>query len=394
MEGFGNMMKKNVIIRGPLLSISGYGTHSRQIFNWLESLDANISAHITPWGATPWYINSEKLNGLIGRIMVSSNLDSQLKADASFQIQLPNEWDPDLAKYNVGITAAVETDKCNPDWVAACNKMDKVVVPSLHTKKVLEASGDIKVEIIVIPESFYECMEDSSNEIKLDLDLKTDFNFLIFGQLTGSNPFSDRKNTFFALKWLFEEFAEDEDVGIVIKTNSGQNTTKDRKATFAMINQLVHEVRQGPYPKVYILHGALEPEEIQSVYQNEKIKGLVSATRGEGYGLPLLEAAACGLPVLATNWSGHLDFLKNGKFISFDYKLEPIHESRVDNSIFIPGTRWAEVDEKDYKRKVRKFYKASQKPNEWAEKLQGTIREKYSQKAISEIYSKLLGTWK
>mgnify|MGYP003137472545 FL=1 len=131
-----------------------------------------------------------------------------------------------------------------------------------------------------------------------------------------------------------------------------------------------------------------------AVYQNEKIKGLVSATRGEGYGLPLLEAAACGLPVLATNWSGHLDFLKNGKFISFDYKLEPIHESRVDNSIFIPGTRWAEVDEKDYKRKVRKFYKASQKPNEWAEKLQGTIREKYSQKAISEIYSKLLGTWK
>lgn len=386
-------MKKNVVIRGPLLSISGYGTHSRQIYRWLETLDVRISAHITPWGATPWYINPEKLNGLVGKIMANSNFDSNAMPDASFQVQLPNEWDPNLARFNVGITAAVETDKCNPDWITACNRMDKVIVPSNHTKQVLENSGNITTEIIVIPESFYDCMLDNSNEKVIDLKLNTEFNFLIFGQLTGTNPYSDRKNTFFALKWLCEEFSDDKNVGIVIKTNSGTNTTLDRKVTSRVIDQILLEVRRGPYPKVYVVHGALEPEEIQSVYQNKDIKGLVSATRGEGYGLPMLEAAACGLPVLATNWSGHLDFLRNGKFISFEYNLTPVHETRIDNSIFVKGTNWAEVKEEDFKRKVRKFYKASQKPKEWAEKLQPVIREKYSQESVSNIYTELLGSW-
>ena len=386
-------MRKNVIIRGPLLSISGYGTHSRQIYRWLESLGVNISAHITPWGATPWYINPEKLDGLVGKIMSNSNFNSATLPDASFQVQLPNEWDPRIAKFNVGVTAAVETDKCNPDWITACNSMDKVVVPSNHTKQVLENSGNVTTEILVIPESFYDCMLDNSNEKVIDLKLNTEFNFLIFGQLTGTNPFSDRKNTFFALKWLCEEFSKDKDVGIVIKTNSGTNTTLDRKVTSKVIDQILLEVRPGPFPRVYVVHGALEPEEIQSIYQNKNVKGLVSATRGEGYGLPMLEAAACGLPVLATNWSGHLDFLNNGKFISFDYSLEPVHESRIDNSIFVKDTKWAEVKEEDFKRKVRKFYKASQKPQDWADSLQPLIREKYSQEAVSNIYTELLGSW-
>ena len=382
-------MKKKVLIRGPLLSMSGYGTHSRQIFRWLETQNVDIFTQVLPWGMTPWYVNPDYENGLIGRIMETCSPPPG-NFDLSFQIQLPNEWDPNIAKYNVGITAAVETDKCNPEWINSCNKMDKVIVPSNHTKKSLTSSGILNKEIEVIPESFYDCLLEKENEKSLNLEFSTNFNFLIFGQITGFNPFADRKNTFFAIKWLCEEFSNDSDVGIVIKTNQGTNSSRDRHMTSKMLDQLLSEVRRGPYPKIHMLHGSLQQNEIQHVYQHPKIKALISATRGEGYGLPILEAATTGLPVIATNWSGHLDFMNNGKFIQLDYKLANIHDSRIDNNIFISGTKWAEVDEKDFKKKVRKFYQASALPKEWAVKLSKTLKEKYSQKSINEHYSNSL----
>ena len=46
-----------------------------------------------------------------------------------------------------------------------------------------------------------------------------------------------------------------------------------------------------------------------NLYAHPKIKAYVSLTHGEGYGLPLFEAAYHGIPIIAPDWSGHLDFL-------------------------------------------------------------------------------------
>ena len=383
---------KRVLVRGPLLSISGYGTHTRQVFRWLESKpNVQVSAQILPWGRTPWLINPELEDGLVGKIMEAS-APSQPPFDASFQVQLPNEWDPSLARYNVGISAFVETDKCNPAWLDACNRMQHVVVPSSFIKTTISNTGSVIPSISVIPESYYDCLSKKTPNTDMDLNLTTDFNLLIFGQITGNNPWSDRKNTFFAIKWLCEEFADDPNVGIILKSNFGSNTTLDRKVTINNMTSLLNEVRKGEYPKFYLLHGRLTPEEMHCVYKNPKIKGMVSATRGEGFGLPFLEAAVSDLPILATDWSGHLDFLNKGKFIKFNYDLKEVHESKIDNHIFIKDTKWAEVREDDFKSKVRKFREKSDKPKQWAVELGENLRNSHSQSAISDIYEEVFGT--
>lgn len=380
---------KTVVLRAPVLTMSGYGTHSRQVFKWLKTKDVNIKTQPVYWGLTPWLVNPESLNGLVGEIMKTcSPVASQ--PDVSFQVQLPNEWDPNLAKYNVGITAAVEATFCNPAWVSACNKMDKIIVPSKFTKQCLQNSGKITTEIDVVPESFYDCLLSEEDNKKIDIKFSTDFNFLIFGQITGADAFTDRKNTFFTIKWLCEEFSKNKDVGIIIKTNLGRNSSLDRKNTLNVMRQLLNEVRQGDFPKFYLLHGNLETEEIKSLYQHEKVKALVTATRGEGYGLPLLEASAAELPVLATDWSGHLDFLGKGKFISFNYDLQEVPQGKVDGKIFMPGSKWANVREKDFKKKVRKFYEMPSKPKEWAKDLSKIIKKDFSQQKINELYSESL----
>ena len=68
---------KKVLIRAPLLSQSGYGNHSRQVYRWLETIpNIKISTEILSWGNTPWLINPDHLDGMVGRIMSSSSQDS------------------------------------------------------------------------------------------------------------------------------------------------------------------------------------------------------------------------------------------------------------------------------------------------------------------------------
>lgn len=380
---------KKVLVRGPLLSESGYGNHARQVFRWLinKHPELEVTVQVLPWGTTSWHVNPDAEGGLIGEIMKRTG-DISKKFDVSFQIQLPNEWDTKLADFNVGVSAIVEADRCNPKWVDACNTMNAVVVPSTYCENTLRATGKIITPIIVVPESFIpEVLNDNAN---INIDFETNFNFLVVGTITGNSPFNDRKNIFFMIKWLCEEFKNDPDVGIILKTNVGRGTKLDWPNIEEMLKKVINEVRVGQFPKIHIIHGITSNLEIAGLYRHPKVKALVSATRGEGFGLPVLEAAASALPVVITEQSGHMDFMKSGKFTKLEYDLQPIHESRQDQNIWMSGSKWAEVREADFKKKIRKFRVSSDVPKEWANDLAKKLRISHSPEAINNVYENLI----
>ena len=380
---------KTVLFRAPVLTQSGYGQHARQLVRWLlshDDLDVKFAA--LPWGDTPFILDRNALDGLVGRIMDRSvRLDHH--ADVTVQLQLPNEWDPSLAPVNVGVTAGVETDRCNPEWVAACNRMTTVIVPSQHAKTCLTSSGTVTAPLHVIPEAYSDaCAEQSLPDLP---SFSTPFNFLVFGQLTGTNPESDRKNIFYTIKWLCEAFKDDPDVGIVVKTNVGKNSLIDRNITRGLITSVTNECRCGSTcPRVHLIHGDMTEREVAALYRHPQIKALVTLTRGEGFGLPVLEAAASGLPVVATGWSGHLDFLNHGKFVNVDYALDEVHPSRIDGRIFVKGARWANTNRADFIKRIVKFRISAAAPREWAVDLQRVILERYSLNNVMKAYDELL----
>jgi hypothetical protein len=381
---------KTVLLRAPVLTQSGYGVHARQIARWLFSLPGlDVKVQALPWGDTPWILAKDACDGLAGKIMSRvADVSKTPRFDATVQLQLPNEWDPSLGIHNIGMTAGVETDRCNPQWIEACNRMSQVIVPSTHVSTCLTSTGQINVPLKVVHESFSAAVEEERSAPLVDFG--TPFNFLVFGQLTGDNPYSDRKNTFFALKWLFEEFSGNPDVGIVLKTNFGRNTLIDKNKVLNVIRNVAAEARKGAHPKIHLLHGDMKDEEVASLYRHPQVKALVAPTRGEGFGLPILEAAASGLPVIATGWSGHLDFLSLGRYISLYYNIEEVHASRVDKAIFVPGARWASPTEQDFKKKVRKFYSSPDIPQGWASDLRSKVRKSFSFEAISAEYANAL----
>ncbi len=385
----------NVIVKGPLLSVTGYGSHSRQVFAWAKSKGWNVCAQIVPWGMCTYYVDEDAEDGLIGQIMkASSPFPANVSADLSLQIQLPDEWDISLAKKNIGITAGVEADKCSQTWIEACKKMDHVIVPSTFSRQTFLNTGLDESHISCVPEAYtvgfktdkyydeFNCMLDS---------LPTKFNFLIFGQITGNNAENDRKNTFYNLKWLAEQFADDPDVGIIVKTNMGRLTVMDRMQTADTFTAVLKEVRKGPYPRFYLAHGLMDRNEMRALFTHEKMKALVAPTRGEGWGLPILDAAVCGMPVIATNYSGHLDFMKNVKFLDLEYDMVPVPESQVDGRVWQPNTKWAHVREEHFKRRLKKFRSHSDLPTSWAKSSAPMMREKFGLQSIFDQYNQVIG---
>lgn len=380
-----------VLLRAPLLSVSGYGVHSRQIFEWLEGMpDIELSVELLKWGLTSWMIDPELEDGMIGRIMSRSGNIKKGSYDISIQVQLPDEWDPALGKKNIGVTALVETDRCSQKWIDSCNAMDKVIVPSAFTKNILKRSGLLTTPITVVPEWFNSFITNDNKKSDIKISINPKFNFLMIGTITSKNANDDRKNLFYSLKWFCEEFKDDKKVGLVLKTCYGKGTKIDKNLTKDTLEKVLKEVRPGKFPKITLIHGNMKKREIADLYKKEKIKAYVSATKGEGYGLPIIEAAASGMPVIATNWSGHLEFLEEGKFLGIDYRLEEINESRIDGRIFIKGSRWAKVDENDFKSKLRDMKENYSKHKKNALEMQNNIHKNFSKEKIKEIYSYIL----
>jgi ADP-heptose:LPS heptosyltransferase len=252
-------------------------------------------------------------------------------------------------------------------------------------------SGTIKMDkpIVVCPEGvdtsvFYPM---SAEEVDFSrFDFETPFNFLCVGQWGKGGFGEDRKNIALTVKYFIESFRGQKDVGLVLKVNMARNSTSDFNAVVNKLKQIKDNYKPEEVPPIYLLHGNLTDMEMNLLYNHPKIDGLLSLTHGEGFGRPLLEAAMVGLPVLVTNWSGHLDFLKNGKFISFDYNLKDIPEVAVWENILIKGSRWAEVQEDDVKKKLKKYSQASSLPKQWASDLKQAIENKYNVKETKKIF--------
>ena len=121
---------KTVLLRAPVLTMSGYGVHARQVARWLfepeEALDLDITVEPLNWGHTGWLTDVDAEDGLVGRVLQAAD-NTKPFYDVTIQLQLPNEWNPMLGAFNVGITAGVETDRCNPGWIDAVNQMNLVM---------------------------------------------------------------------------------------------------------------------------------------------------------------------------------------------------------------------------------------------------------------------------
>lgn len=395
---------KKVLVRGPALSASGYGEQCRFALQALREHEEKYDIFLENinWGRTGWIPFDDENRGwideLIGKTFVYRQNGGTF--DISLQVTIPNEWKTDLAPYNVGYTAGIETTKIAPHWIEPSNKMDKIVVVSNHAKYGFEntvyqaRNPQTGEEVPVRVDTPVEVVGYAVKEIEpenIELEFDYEFNFLSVCQW---GPRKDLESTVVS---FVEEF-HDEEVGLVLKTSIARNNTIDKIFCKKRFEEFLDTFPDRKC-KVYLIHGNLTESEMAGLYTHPKIKAMVSTTHGEGFGLPLFEAVGHGLPILAPNWSGHVDFLyapvKDKKkqkmkmrphFLKIAYDLKPVQKAAVWEGVIQPDSKWCFVDRNSVRRSLREVYKNYPQRVAIAKRLQTYVNQKFNKEEIYQQF--------
>ncbi|MFA5394959.1 MAG: hypothetical protein WC346_02965 [Methanogenium sp.] len=369
-------MKPNLIIQAPVFSVSGYGAHARDVVLGLYySGKYNISVLPTQWGRTSV---SDKFS-VQGTEILASLVNNRISPQADYtfvHIGLPIEVKKMNGKKSICITAGIESDRLPSKWAEACNaNIDALIVPSFFIKD-LFIRGGVTIPVYVAGEGADTTV--FNNNLKpplLDSSLGTDFNFLTAGQWMPHTAITDRKGIGRLIRWFCEVFENDKKVGLIIKTMSTNVSSSDRWITEKRLRSLKgHRI----YPMIHFIHGDMTDLEMSRLYTDPQVNAFVTCTSGEGFGRTLLEAVVSDLPILATGWSGHMDFLNPDLSTTFEFDLTPLTPENFCPGLLEPNMQWAIPKEGDVKRKLRRCVDSYSIAKERAIKLGSHCREKFS----------------
>jgi len=401
------------VVSCPIDTFSGYGARSRDFVRALikvkgEEWDIKIAPQ--RWGSTPFnFLKADKPEDkdLLDRFV----LESKQQPDIWFQITVPNEFHP-VGKFNIGVTAGIESTVPPPEWIEGCNRVHLNLVSSKFTqqnfskaqfekkdKQTDKVVGMLKLEKPI--ETLFEGLDIETyyKEPKISgllKDVKEDFAFLFTGHWLQGAFGEDRKNVGLLIRTFLETFKnKNKQPALVLKCNSADYSILDKEDILNKIKTIKSGMK-GSFPNVYLLHGEITDDEMNALNNDPKIKCFVSFTKGEGFGRPLLEAAITGKPTIVSNWSGHCDFMSPDYNILIGGELKNIHESAANNML-LKEAQWFNINYelagramkdvyKHYKKYLEKSRKQTQyiKDNFTFDKMANLLKD-YLDKAIPDI---------
>lgn len=395
------MDKISVIVSCPVDTYSGYGARSRDIIKSLLKLGKyDVKILSQRWGNTSFgFLDDHKEDEIQSLIIPNSTA----QPDVWIQITVPDEFQR-VGKYNIGITAGIETTIAAAPWIEGCNRMDLIITSSEHSKKVFESSSFIKqdkngnnigeVKLQKPVEVLFEGLDLSKYfKTKSTFDLKSveeEFCFLFVGHWLQGDFGQDRKNVGYMIKSFLETFKnKTQQPALLLKTGMGPSSYMTQEEILIKIDSIRKTVK-GKLPNIYLLDGDLSDEEINALYNHYKVKAMVSLTKGEGYGRPLVEFSLIGKPIIASGWSGHMDFLNKELAIIVGGRLTKIHSSAVQNDVLIPDSEWFTPDDIEVGKAFKEVYKSYKKYEALAKKLGHLNKTNFSLEAMTNKLGALL----
>ena len=354
-------MKPLFIISCPIETYSGYGARSRDLVKAIiqtQKYDVQILSQ--RWGNTPWgFLDDHKEWSFLKNYILPTNNQLPKQPEIWMQITVPNEFQP-IGKYNIGVTAGIETTAPHGSWIEGCNRMNLVITSSEFAKKTFESvqyemknpqgqtTGHVKLQTpikVIFEGANTDVYKSITEPCMIDFDIKEEFAYLFVGHWMQGDFGEDRKNVGLLVKAFYETFKnKTKKPALILKTSGSGCSYMDRDEILKKINKLKKSVNSTNLPNVYLLHGEFTDEEMNSIYNHSKVKAMVSLTKGEGFGRPLLEFSLSKKPIMATNWSAHTEFLSSDFTTLMSGDLKNVHSSALVQNMILAEAQWFNVN--------------------------------------------------
>lgn len=401
-------MSKTCIVSCPVGCYAGYGARSRDLVKSIirQYPDWDIKILDQRWGSTRRTFLLDHPDDLLVSRIIHKVEESP---DIWIQITVPNEFQA-VGKFNIGITAGIETTICDASWIQGCNRMDLILTSSEHGKFGLTNSKYIQqstqknlqletpVEVLfegIDPDVYHVIRNTEQGQLAETLQqVESDWNFLCVGHWLQGDFGQDRKNIGYTIKTFLETFKDQDDTpGLILKVSGGIASIPDRYQILEKIYRIRESVQYSKsLPKIYLIHGDLSDSDMNYLYNSPKVKAMVSFTKGEGYGRPLAEFAAIGKPVLCSGWSGQMDFLDRQYTAFVGGKLEKVDRSATSAGMILAEASWFTPDDASVKAGYESLYRDYRFWLNKANKQSKVINSKKSiaamQKALAEIFTR------
>ena len=353
-------MKPLFVISSPFDTYSGYGARSRDLIKAIVETDKyNVRLLSQRWGVTPFGFckDNPEWKFLYDLALPNNQLPKQPEIWA--QVTIPNEFQS-VGKYNIGFTAGIETTLCAGDWIEGMNRMDINFVSSEHSKKVFQETtfekrnkhtnaleGNVKLEKpieVLFEGANIDVYKPDDRPCLIDFNIPEKFAYLFVGHWINGDLGEDRKNVGLLIKAFYETFKNKTNKpALILKTSQAGSSYVDREEILKKIKAIKKTVNSNNLPNVYLLHGEFTDEEMNSLYNHSKVKAMVSLTKGEGFGRPLLEFTLNKKPLITTGWSGQMDFLNPEFTTLIGGQLTNVHPSSV-NQWLLAESQWLSPD--------------------------------------------------
>jgi glycosyltransferase involved in cell wall biosynthesis len=317
---------------GDPFSISGYSEHIRELMMALLDKKANLSLLYTK--QAPIDLpgpHMDRLKPLMGH-------DNGAKLDVYVTI-------PPVMQYSNEAVAGIttfETDGLPRGWAMLLNNLKLVMVPSWFNVGTFVNAG-VTAPIEKVREGFDPFIyKPDATPWKINIPADV-YKFL---SILEWNP---RKAWDRLLAAYWNEFDGNDNVALVLKvsgpTNNPNYVNHIRSSIESVKKMMGLSGVENPYKMsapVYVIYNNLLPGEVAGLHVS--CDAFVSASHGEGFNRGALHSAACGKPVVAVGWGGHLDFLNHDNAYLADYSISPCISPVGAAGNYTPEMKWAEVD--------------------------------------------------
>lgn len=287
------------------LSRSGMDVRHKDIgqwFHWLQTIDVELG--------------QESQAELGGSLIVHLN-------PVELAIVLPLLGSDFLHNKKIIGYWAWELSYLPPEWRKGINLVDEIWVPSSFVANAIRPYAPDKVTVVPHPVT----MPVSSPLSRTHFGIPENaFTALMMFDLRSC---ANRKNPFDAISAFRNAFGNRNDVWLLIKIGTPDESP-------AVMQQIRSSIQGAS--NIRLIFDVLSPEDQAALIRN--IDVLLSLHRSEGFGLALAEAMALGKPVIATGFSGNLDFMNTDNSILIDHELISIHD---DQKMYnFPNANWAQ----------------------------------------------------